>query len=199
MQKGPQRRQIMGARSRVVALALALLVPIAALAAENATLGGPFHLVDQDGAPRTEADFRGSYPLIYFGFTHCPDLCPRSLGTMGAALDDLETRAPAKAQRVALLFITVDPERDSVAAMKDYVARFHPRLIGLTGSPEEIDRITRDYGAFYAPVPQDGGDYAMDHSGFIVLMGPEGEYLTHFESSVGAEELAAELARRVTP
>jgi protein SCO1/2 len=163
------------------------------------TLGGPFHLIDQDGKPRTEADFHGSYPLIYFGFTHCPDLCPRSLGTMTAALGELEQRALDKAGRVVPILITVDPERDDPATMKSYIAAFHPRMVGLTGAPEEIERVTRDYGAFYAPVPQQGGDYAMDHSGFILLMGPAGEYLTHFESDVGAEELAQELDRRVGP
>jgi cytochrome oxidase Cu insertion factor (SCO1/SenC/PrrC family) len=83
--------------------------------------------------------------------------------------------------------------------MKDYVAKFHPRLIGLTGSAKDIEGMTRNYGAFYAPVTQEGGDYAMDHSGFIVLMGPAGEYLTHFESDIGADALAAELEQRVTP
>jgi cytochrome oxidase Cu insertion factor (SCO1/SenC/PrrC family) len=185
-------------RRSVVAILL-LLMPVGALAAEGASLGGTFRLIDQTGTVRTEADFRGSYPLIYFGFTHCPDLCPRSLGTMSTALDELSARAPAKAQRVALLFITIDPERDSVAVMKDYVAKFHPRLIGLTGSAEEVEGMTRNYGAFFAPVPQEGGGYAMDHSGFIVLMGPAGEYLTHFESDVGADALAAELEQRVAP
>jgi protein SCO1/2 len=180
-----------------VHLAFCLLVPIPAQAAETATLGGSFNLVDQDGTPRTDADYRGAYPLIYFGFTRCPDLCPRSLGTMGAAIDDLAARAPAKAQRVVPILITVDPEQDNVAVMKDYVARFHPRLVGLTGPAEEIERVTRNYGAFYAPVPENGGGYAMDHSGFIVLIGPDGAYLTHFESSVSAGELAAELDRRV--
>jgi len=171
----------------------------AAGAAGEVTLGGPFHLIDQDGATRTEADFHGSYPLIYFGFTHCPDLCPRSLGTMTAALGELEQRAPDKAGRVVPILITVDPERDDAATMKSYIAAFHPRLVGLTGAPEEIERVTRDYGAFYAPVPQQGGDYAMDHSGFILFMGPAGEYLTHFESNVGAEELAKELEQRIAP
>ena len=178
-------------------LALCLLASIPAQAAETATLGGSFNLVDQDGTPRTDAYYRGSYPLIYFGFTHCPDLCPRSLGTMGAAIDQLAARAPAKAQRVVPILITVDPERDNVAVMKEYVARFHPRLVGLTGPAEEIERATRSYGAFYAPVPEHDGGYAMDHSGFIVLMGPDGEYLTHFESNVGPDEIAAALDRRV--
>jgi cytochrome oxidase Cu insertion factor (SCO1/SenC/PrrC family) len=180
-------------------LALLLLIPILAnAAADEATLGGPFSLVDQNGTPRTERDFHGFYPLIFFGFTHCPDLCPRSLVAMTTAIDELAARAPEKAKRVVPVFITVDPARDTVATMKSYVANFHPRLVGLTGSAEEIERVTREYGAFYAPVPQGGGDYAMDHSGFILLMGPKGEYVTHFESNVRAAELAEELERRVT-
>lgn len=183
----------------LAAVALALLIPAGTLASDDVSLGGPFRLVDQTGSQRTEADFHGSYPLIYFGFTHCPDLCPRSLGTMGAAMDELSARDPQKARRLALLFITVDPERDTVAVMKDYVGKFHPRLIGLTGSAQEVERVTRNYGAFYAPVPEGGGNYAMDHSGFIVLMGPAGEYLTHFESDVRVEELVAELLRHMAP
>ena len=183
----------------LAAVALALLIPSGVLASDGASLGGPFRLIDQTGAPRTDADFHGSYPLIYFGFTHCPDLCPRSLGAMSAALDELSARDPQKARRLDLLFISVDPERDTVAVIKDYVAKFHPRLTGLTGPAQEIERVTRNYGTFYAPVPEEGGTYAMDHSGFIVLMGPAGEYLTHFESDVSVEELVAELERRVAP
>jgi cytochrome oxidase Cu insertion factor (SCO1/SenC/PrrC family) len=182
----------------LASFALSVTIPVLANAADEPTLGGPFSLVDQNGAPRTEADFYGSYPLIYFGFTNCPDLCPRSLVTMSTAIDELMTRAPEKAERVVPIFITVDPARDTVAAMKSHVANFHPRMIGLTGSAEEIERVTRQYGAFYAPVPQGGGNYAVDHSGFILLMGPEGEYVTHFESNVRADELAEELERRVT-
>jgi cytochrome oxidase Cu insertion factor (SCO1/SenC/PrrC family) len=188
--------QRLGRNWAAVLVSLALFVSMPVLA-DEVTLGGPFNLVDQDGKPRTEADFHGSYPLIYFGFAHCPDLCPRSLSIMSAAIDELTTHAPRKAERVMPIFITVDPARDTVPAMKAYVANFHPRLIGLTGSAEEIERVTREYGAFYAPVPQGGSDYAMDHSGFILLMGPKGEYITHFESDVRADELAEELERRV--
>ena len=165
--------------------------------ADEATLGGPFELIDHNGLTRTAEDFRGSYPLIYFGFTHCPDLCPTSLTAMSRAVDDLAQQAPAKAERVIPVFITVDPERDTVEAMKDYVGNFHPRLVGLTGSREQIDHVTRLYGAFSAPVPGGNGEYLMDHSGFIVLMGPGGEYLTHFESHVQPAELVEELGRRV--
>ena len=182
-----------------IALGFGLLsanpVPLAA----EVTLGGAFHLIDQDGQPRSDADFHGTYPLIFFGFTRCPDLCPRSLGTMTAALGELEQHAPAKAEKVVPILITVDPERDDPATMKSYLSAFHPRTVGLTGTPEEIARVSREYGAFYAPVPEGGGAYAMDHSGFILLMGPQGEYLTHFESSVRADELAQELERKVAP
>jgi protein SCO1/2 len=165
---------------------------------EAVTLGGPFELVDQDGATRTAEDFHGSYLLIFFGFTHCPDLCPTSLATMSDALDALAARSPAKAERVTPVFVTVDPDRDTVPVMKEYVAHFHPRLVGLTGSPEAIDRMTKDYGAFYAPVSL-GEDYTMDHSGFILLMGPAGEYLTHFDPGISADELVAALEQRVSP
>lgn len=181
----------------LLGMAMPLWLGTHASAADNATLGGPFELVDQDGVTRTAEDFYGSYPLIYFGFTHCPDLCPTSLATMAQAIDRLAERAPDKAARVVPLFVTVDPRRDTVAVLKDYVPNFHPRLVGLTGTAEQIEQMARNYGVFYAPVPMGGGDYLMDHSGFILLMGPAGEYLTHFESGVDAAELAEVLRRRV--
>ncbi|MGH6792449.1 MAG: SCO family protein [Kiloniellales bacterium] len=166
-------------------------------AADTVTLGGPFELTDQNGVTRTAEDFYGSYPLIYFGFTYCPDLCPTTLAKMTQALDSLAKRAPDKAARVVPLFITVDPQRDTVAVLRDYVPNFHPRLVGLTGTPEQIGQVARNYGVFYAPVPMGGGNYLMDHSGFILLMGPAGEYLTHFESAIDAAQLAEALERRV--
>jgi protein SCO1/2 len=118
---------------RIAALVLALGASIGSwvspTGADEATLGGPFELIDHNGLPRTAEDFRGSYPLIYFGFTHCPDLCPTSLTAMSRTLDDRAQRAPGKAARVIPVFITVDPERDTVEAMKDYVGNFHPRLV----------------------------------------------------------------------
>ena len=181
----------------LLVVAAQLWPPAAAGAAGAPTLGGSFELVDHNGVMRTAEDFRGSYSLIYFGFTHCPDLCPTSLAKMSRALDSLAERAPAKAARIVPIFITVDPERDTVDVMKDYVANFHRRLVGLTGTAEQVDRAAKNYGAFYAPVPVDGGDYVVDHSGFILLMGPTNEYLTHFESDVEAADLVKELDRRV--
>jgi protein SCO1/2 len=182
----------------ILLLAAALTwLPPASVAADTPTLGGPFELTDQNGVRRTDADFHGFYPLIYFGFTHCPDLCPTTLALMGRALDALAEQAPAKAARVVPIFITVDPERDTVDLLHGYVASFHPRLVGLTGTPAQVEHVAKNYGAFYAPVPIGGGDYLMDHSGFILLMGPEGDYVTHFESDVTQDELVEALAQHV--
>lgn len=171
--------------------------PMASSTADQAALGGPFELVDQDGAVRTDRDFHGAYPLIYFGFTYCPDLCPTALAKMGLALDDLAARQPAKAERIVPIFVTIDPQRDTVDVLRSYVGSFHPRLVGLTGTPGQIERMANGYGAYYAPVPIGNGDYLMDHSSFILLMGPQGEYVTHFEPEVTPGELAAELERRI--
>lgn len=180
----------------LAAMVLACL-PVSPRAAEEVTLGGPFELVDQNGITRTDRDFHGFYPLIYFGFTHCPDLCPTTLAVMGQALDALAQGAPGTAKRVLPVFVTVDPGRDTVEVLKSYVASFHPQLVGLTGTPDQIERMAKAYGAYYAPVPIGGGDYMMDHSGFILLMGPAGEYVTHFDSDITSSALAAELERRV--
>jgi protein SCO1/2 len=192
--RSPQR----GFGGLAILLMVALIsLPAAKGMAEEASLGGPFELTDHHGDMRTDRDFHGSYLLIYFGFTRCPDLCPTTLAVVGHALDALAERAPAKAERVAPLFVTVDPPRDTAEVLESYVASFHPRLIGLTGTAEQVEHMAKSYGAYYAPVPIGGGDYIMDHSGFILLMGPEGEYVTHFESDVVPSELAAALERWV--
>jgi protein SCO1/2 len=180
----------------VLALLVLACLPVST-GAEEVTLGGPFELTDQNGVTRTDRDFHGSYPLIYFGFTHCPDLCPTTLAVIGQALDALAQDAPEKAERVLPVFVTIDPARDTVAVLKSYAASFHPQLVALTGAPDQIERMAKAYGAYYAPVPIGGGDYMMDHSGFILLMGPAGEYVTHFESDITPAVLAAELERRV--
>src|SRR5437870_2948585 len=126
-------------------------------------IGGPFALVDHTGATRTEQDFRGKLVLVYFGFTYCPDVCPTDLQAMGLAVDKLD----GAADRVQPLFITVDPERDTVAHLAQYVPMFHPRFIGLTGTPAAIHAAAAAYRAYYAKVPLSEGDYTVDHSSFI--------------------------------
>lgn len=155
-------------------------------------IGGPFTLVDQDGKTVTEADFRGRYSLIYFGYTYCPDVCPTALSVMADALDILGP----KGDKVTPVFITVDPERDDVAALKEYVGYFHPRMIGLTGTVEQVEVATDAYKAYFAKVGDGYGDddYAMDHSSITYLMGLDGEFITYFGNGVGAEEMAEKMA-----
>jgi protein SCO1/2 len=137
------------------------------------TVGGSFTLTDQNGRQRSDSDFRGKLMIVYFGYTFCPDVCPADLMAITQALDAL---GPA-ADGVQPIFITVDPERDT-KRLAEYVSAFHKSLIGLTGSPEEIRKVANAYKAFYAKVPGTrDGDYAIDHTGVIYLMGRNGEYL----------------------
>lgn len=155
-------------------------------------IGGPFALIDQNGARRTEADFRGKFMLVYFGFTYCPDVCPTDLQQMGLAVDRLGPEGSA----VQPIFITVDPERDTAEHLQDYVAMFHSRFIGLTGDAAAIHDAARAYRVYYAKVELNSGDrsdYTVDHSAFIYLMGPGGEYLGFFPPGTSAELLVGTL------
>lgn len=164
----------------------------------QAAVGGPFTLVDQHGETRTRDDFEGQYRLIYFGYTYCPDVCPLALWTMTQALDQLAESDPALAARITPIFVTVDPERDTVEHLAGYAESFHPRLVALTGTPEQIAETARAYRVFYRKVEDDSAtDYLMDHSSFIFLMSPEGDYLTHATHESSPEELAALLRERV--
>ncbi len=152
-------------------------------------IGGPFALIDQNGARRTDADFRGQFMLIYFGFTYCPDVCPTDLQQMGMALDQLGPAGDA----VQPIFITVDPERDTPQHLKDYVAMFHARFVGLTGDASAINEAASAYRTYYAKVDFGKSDYTVDHSAFIYLMGRNGEYLGFFPPGTSAELLAGTL------
>jgi protein SCO1/2 len=152
-------------------------------------IGGPFALIDQNGTRRTDADFRGQFMLIYFGFTYCPDVCPTDLQQMGMAVDQLGPAGDA----VQPIFITVDPERDTPEHLKDYVTMFHPRFVGLTGDANAIKEAARAYRTYYAKVDFGKSDYTVDHSAFIYLMGRDGEYLGFFPPGTSAELLAGTL------
>jgi protein SCO1/2 len=161
---------------------------------EPSPIGGAFVLTDQSGQQRTDADFRGQYMLVFFGFTNCPDICPIELQTMTDALDLLG----ADAAKVTPIFITVDPARDTPAALRDYVANFHPRLVALTGSADAIGAVAKAYRVYYAKAtgkdaPADPADYIMDHSAILYLMGPDGRFYTHFSPGTSAEDLAQAL------
>ncbi len=156
--------------------------------AQGVTLGGPFTLVNHDGRTVTERDFAGRPMLLYFGFTYCPDVCPTELGTIAAAIDAMGPLG----DRVTPVFITIDPERDTPAALADYVSRFHPRMVGLTGSAEQIAQAARAYRVYYAKVrPRDSTDYLMDHSSFIYFVGPDGRVRSLFRPETTPEAIAA--------
>ena len=161
-----------------------------------AKIGGPFVLVDHTGQERTEADLKGRHALIYFGYSFCPDVCPTALADMLIALDELGPDAA----RVQPIFITIDPERDTPAALKDYIPNFHPRLIGLSGSADQVSKAARAYRVYYAKVddPEAGENYLMDHSSVIYLMDPDGRYLTHFSHGTAPETMAKRLRELVS-
>lgn len=154
---------------------------------QGMALGGPFSLTDQTGRAVTEADFTGRYLLVYFGFTYCPDVCPTELGIIASAMDELGEEAA----RVTPVFITIDPERDSVEAMADYVSRFHPRMMGLTGTPAQVAAAARAYRVYYAKVNRpEMTEYLMDHSSFIYLVGPDGRVRSLFRPQTAPEAIA---------
>lgn len=165
---------------------------------QGARLGGPLTLTDQNGRRTSEADFAGRYRIVYFGFTFCPDVCPVDLQQIGQAMRRMEKTDPAKAAMIQPIFVTVDPERDTPAVLKQYVAAFHPQLIGLTGSAEEIARTAKDYGVYYTKGEADGaGGYAMDHLRIALLFGPDGAPIAILPHEKGAGAIAAELKRWV--
>jgi protein SCO1/2 len=159
----------------------------------TAQIGGPYTLIDQDGKTRTDTDFHGRFVLLYFGYSFCPDVCPTTLAEMGAALDKLG----AKRDRVVPLFITIDPERDTPAVLKGYMKSFGPDFIGLTGSTKAIAQAARLYHVYIKKHPLPGGNYSMDHSGVIYLMGPDGKFVTYYEDEIGPDKLADDLRARL--
>lgn len=151
-------------------------------------LGGPLDLVHHSGRRFGEAELVGKYRLVYFGYTYCPDMCPLGLLTMSEALDRLP---PELAQKVQPIFVSVDPERDTPAVLADYVASFHPRLIGLTGTVAEIEAVKKAWRVYARKSEEKRGeDYLVDHSTFTYLMGPDGRYLAHFGHGTSPEQMA---------
>jgi cytochrome oxidase Cu insertion factor (SCO1/SenC/PrrC family) len=165
----------------------------ASVSSGKAEIGGAFVLTDQDGKARTDADFRGRFMLVYFGYSYCPDVCPTTLAMMSGALTTLGSRAG----RIAPIFVTVDPGRDKPAVLKTYLASFGASFVGLTGTDKQIESVARAYHVYFAKHPLAGGNYAMDHSGVIYLMGPDGRFVTYYEDEIGPDELAADLGKRL--
>ena len=160
---------------------------------EALAIKSEFELVDQTGRAVHDEDFPGKWQLVFFGFTSCPDVCPTTLGTVTAALKKL---GPA-AQKLQPLLITVDPERDTPSVLKDYLTPFDPRILGLTGTPEQIQAASRSFRVYASKQPLEGNNYTMDHSSFIYLMDPKGEYVTHFETQTPIDEMVSEIRKRL--
>ena len=190
---------------RFPALALAAAVVIALVVGggvafwvgrdRGPTIGGPFSLTDANGRTVTEADFRGRYMLVYFGYTYCPDVCPTTLNQVAEAMDKLGEEA----NRITPVFITVDPARDTPAVIKQYLAAFSPKLVGLTGSPEAIAKVAKEYRVYYA-VHQIGGgaaDYTVDHSSILYLMGPDGRFIAPIPADDSGADMAAAVSRYI--
>jgi protein SCO1 len=157
----------------------------------QALIGGPFSLTTMTGEAVTDQTYLGRPMLVYFGFTHCPDICPAGLQIITAALDQLGD----KASGLTPLFITLDPERDTQETLAAYMKSFHPRLIGLTGTPEETARAAKAYRVYAKKVPNENApkDYSVDHSGFMYVMDASGKYVTHFPHNTSADKLSAAL------
>ena len=193
-----------------LALACVLSAPLAATEATDpspteliegllsgrAPVGGPFELTDQTGHRRTDADFRGKLVVLYFGYTYCPDVCPTELQSISLALDKLGAAADA----VQPVFISVDPERDTPARLAEFVSSFHPRLIGLTGSLADIKKTAIAYRTFFAKNSATApGEYSVDHTGFIYLVGKDGHYLGFLPPDASPDEIADAIRIRLKP
>ncbi|WP_020594535.1 SCO family protein [Kiloniella laminariae] len=162
----------------------------------RALIGGPFSLVDHNGKAVTEKEFEGKYMLIYFGYTFCPDVCPTSLTLLSDAMDIVEAGDPELAKLVVPVFITVDPERDTVSALKDYVGHFYPTMVGLTGSLEQVSAAAKSYKVFYQKTEaEESSEYLMDHSSITYLMGPDGAYVKHYSHGTSGEIMGASLLK----
>jgi protein SCO1 len=156
-----------------------------------AAIGGPFQLTDQAGQTVTDKSMQGRPSLVFFGFTHCPDVCPTTLFEMSEVLRAMGTDA----DRVNTYYSAVDPERDTAAAMKEYLSSFDPRVKGLTGNPEEIAKVLSEYRVYAKKVPLKDGDYTMDHTALIYLMDRDGKFVSPFNLNRKPEEAATDLKR----
>lgn len=159
----------------------------------QADVGGPFRLTDQHGKTVSDADFRGRYMLIYFGYSFCPDVCPTTLAVMAQALDKLG----GDARRVTPIFITIDPERDTPQVLADYMKAFGSSFVGLTGSVAAIKEAEKKYRVYALKKPLEKGAYGMDHSSVLYLMGPNGKMISFYDEAISPDALAKELKQKI--
>jgi protein SCO1/2 len=154
-----------------------------------AAIGGKFTLVDQNGKPFTDADLKGKWQLVFFGYTHCPDVCPTALNDLSLALDQMG----AKKSEIGIVFISVDPDRDTPAVLKSYAESFGGPIVALTGTPAEVAQAAQDYKVYYAKHPAADGGYDMDHSALIYVMDPQGRFTATFTPDDTSDTIAARL------
>jgi protein SCO1/2 len=159
-----------------------------------AAIGGKFSLVDQNGKPFTDADLKGKWQLVFFGYTHCPDVCPTALNDLSLALDKLG----AKKSEIGIVFISVDPERDTPEVLKSYVESFGGPIVALTGTPAEIKQAAQDYKVYYAKHPTADGGYDMDHGALIYVMDPQGRFTATFTPDDSEDTIVARLQKLLT-
>jgi protein SCO1/2 len=159
---------------------------------QPSSVGGPFSLVDQNGRAVTDKDFRGEPFLVFFGFTNCPDICPTTLYEMSEVL----RRLGPDAARTAALFVSVDPDRDTPAKLKQYLSSFHPRVFGLTGTQAQVEAIKKEYRVYSKKVPLKDGGYTMDHTAVVYLMDKNGHFVAPFNLQRSADAAAADLRKR---
>ena len=176
----------------LAAVAVLTLAPERAPVATS-SVGGPFTLVNQDGKTVTERDFAGATHLVFFGFTHCPDICPTTLQQISDVLAALGDKA--RAMKVA--FVTVDPDRDTPESLKTYLGSFDPRIVGLTGSPEQVAAAVKAYRVYSRKVPTKGDDYTMEHTALVYVMDGQNRFIGALNLQRPADETAAELAKRI--
>ena len=181
----------------VLAIVLAIGQPGAGTTTSSVTIGGPFSLTAPDGTTVTDQTYRGKWLLVYFGYTFCPNTCPTALLEIATALRRLGPNA-AKVQPV---FITVDPKRDTPDVMAQYTQSFDPRIAGLTGTPAQIAAVAHEYGAYYVAHKSDGGanDYLIDHSTYIYVMDPQGQFVQAFDADTPADRIADDLLHLMKP
>ena len=198
----PRITMIAAALAGIVVLVAGIIVVIgfqdsprgAAGSVLGSAIGGPFHLIDQNGKPVSDADLKGKWQLVFFGYTHCPDTCPTTMNEISLALD----RLGAKGKEVGVVFITVDPERDTPAVLKSYVESFDASVLALTGSDQAVAQAAKDYRVYYAKHPRPDGGYDMDHSAVVYVMDPQGRFTATFTPDSGADAIVERLQKLIS-
>ncbi|KAK3593255.1 hypothetical protein CHS0354_012345 [Potamilus streckersoni] len=160
------------------------------------SIGGTFSLIDHEGKPRSSSDFHGQWILLYFGFTHCPDICPDELEKMIDVVDKIDSMM--KLPKLTPVFITIDPERDTVAVVKEYIKEFSPKLVGLTGTIKQVEEASRAYRIYFSPGPKDAdNDYIVDHSIIMYLVNPDGNFVEYYGQNATATDMVPSIAKHM--